>query len=51
MTRLDRNGQIARDQMRHQADVGQTLDVGVAAQRIHAAATHAITPTDTSAAA
>ena len=33
--------QVARDQVRHQPDVGQPLDVGVAAQRVHAAAAHA----------
>ena len=38
---LVRDRQITGDQLRHQADVGQALDVGVAAQRIHAAPAHA----------
>ncbi|KAG0759738.1 hypothetical protein G6F22_019294 [Rhizopus arrhizus] len=38
---LFRQRQVAGQQVGHQADVGQALDVGVSAQRVHAAAGHA----------
>ncbi|MCY1355372.1 hypothetical protein D9M69_417920 [compost metagenome] len=38
---IPRQGQVARQQVGKQAEVGQALDVGVAAQGVHAAAGHA----------
>ncbi|MNI52360.1 hypothetical protein D3C73_1071320 [compost metagenome] len=38
---LLRQRQVAGQQVGHQADVGQTLDVGMPAQRVHAATGHA----------
>ncbi len=35
---LARQGQIARDQIAHQPEIGQALNIGMTAQRIHAAA-------------